>query len=103
MTDDSTDFQRRYHALQQQFCAELPARLRRIVSSGHDWLATETQAASGDNFQVLVHNLAGTAGSFGFPKITLLCQQIEEAIRKNDPASRKVIRSLLDQLRAFIK
>ena len=104
MPDNSTDFQNRYHVLQQQFYADLPARLAHILTAGHHWLAAEIPPPVADSeFLVLVHNLAGSAGSFGFPAISALCQQIEDAMRKNDPTSRQAIRSLLDQLQAFIQ
>ena len=103
MTDESSDFQSRYHELKQQFRAGLPARLEHIHTLGYHWLDAESQAASGDDFQTLVHNLAGSAGSYGFPEITLLCQKIEVAILENDMASKKTIRTWLDQLLVFIK
>jgi len=103
MTDDLSDFQNRYRALQQQFCTDLPARLEHILAAGHNWLGAEAPATPGGDFLISVHNLAGSAGSFGLPEISALCQKIEDAIRKNDPASRQAIRSLLDQLQAFIK
>ncbi len=103
MPDDSTNFQSRYHVLQQQFCTDLPARLEHILAAGRNWLATETQATPGGDFLVSVHNLAGSAGSFGFPEITTLCQQIEDAIRKNDPTAREAIPSLLESLGTFVK
>ncbi len=103
MSNDSSDYQSRYDALQQIFCAGLPARLQHILSAGRTWLAAETRAASGGDFLIAVHKMAGSAGSFGFPEITILCQQIEVAIRENNPASRNTIHSLLEQLQAFIK
>jgi len=103
MPDDSINFQSRYRVLQQQFCADLPARLEHILAAGQNWLGAETEATPGGEFLISVHNLAGSAGSFGFPEISTLCQQIEDAIRENDPASRKAIHRLLDQLQAFIK
>lgn len=103
MTDDLSDFQNRYRALQQQFCTDLPARLEHILATGHNWLAAKAPVTPGGEFLISVHNLAGSAGSFGFPEIGTLCRQIEDAIRENDPAARKAIPSLLDQLQAFIK
>lgn len=103
MSNDSSDYQNRYNALQQIFRASLPARLRHILSTGRIWLAAETQSASGGDFLIAVHKMAGSAGSFGFSEITILCQQIETAIRENNPTSKKTIHSLLDQLQIFIK
>ncbi len=103
MNNNLSAFQKRYVVLQQQFCNNLPIRLGQILSAGHNWLTAETPPASGGEFLISVHSLAGSAGSFGFPKISTLCQQIEEAIRENDPASRQAIYSLLDQLQAAIK
>ncbi len=103
MSNDLSDFQNRYRVLQQQFCTDLPARLEHILAAGHNWLAAETQATPNGEFLISVHKLAGSAGSFGFPEISTLCQQIEDAIRENDPTSRQAIHGLLDQLQAFIK
>ncbi len=103
MSNDLSDYQSRYDALQQTFCASLPARLQHILSAGHTWLAAETRAASGGDFLISVHRMTGSAGSFGFPEITILCRQIEAGIRENSPASRKTLHSLLDKLQAFIK
>ncbi len=103
MDNNLSDFQNRYRVLQEQFCADLSARLEHILTTGHNWLATETQAMPDDEFLISAHKLAGSAGSFGFPEISTLCQQIEDAIRENNSASRQAIPGLLDQLRAFIK
>ena len=103
MSKDLSDFQSRYCVLQQQFCTDLPTRLEYILSTGHNWLATETEAMPDGEFLISTHKLAGSAGSFGFPEISALCQQIEDAIRENNSASRQAIRGLLDQLQAFIK
>lgn len=103
MSDDLSAFQRRYTVLEQQFCIDLPDRLEHILSVGHHWLTTETAGTLDDEFLVPVHSLAGSAGSYGFPTISTLCQQIEEAIRNHDSASRQTIHTLLNQLRPFIK
>ncbi len=101
MPDNSTNFQNRYRVLQEHFHSDLPARLQRILTAGSDWLAAEVPAVADDEFLISVHNLAGSAGSFGFAEISTLCQQLEDNIRDNKPASRAVIRNLLDQLQAF--
>ncbi len=103
MSDDLSGFQRRYTVLQQQFCIDLPDRLEHILSVGHHWLTTETAVTLDNEFLVSVHSLAGSAGSYGFPAISSLCQKIEEAIREHDPASRQAIHNLLNQLEPFIK
>ena len=102
MPNNNPDFQARYRVLQQQFCADLPARLEHILTAGNSWLASGTQAVSGDEFLTSVHSLAGSAGSFGFPEITRLCQRIEDALRENRPASKETVRTCLDQLQSFI-
>ncbi len=101
MTDDHTNIENRIHALQHQFTAGLPARLRQIKEAGKNWLDAQTPSSNSD-FQVLVHNLAGAAGSYGFAEITALCQQIEDAILENNPASKKIIHARLEQLQTFI-
>ncbi len=103
MTDESSNIQSRYHALKQQFCAGLPARLEQIHTLGYNWLDTEPQQPADNEFLIAVHKLAGSAGSFDFPEISTLCQKMENAIRENDHASGNIIRTWLDQLQAFIK
>ncbi|VAX14313.1 hypothetical protein MNBD_GAMMA24-45 [hydrothermal vent metagenome] len=98
MSNNLSGFQGRYVVLQQQFCTDLPVRLGQILNTGHNWLTASPPPASGGEFLILVHNLAGSAGSFGFPEISSLCQQIENAIRENSPASRQSIRNLLHRL-----
>jgi len=101
MPEPPTDIQARLHALQQQFQAGLSARLQQITQAGENWLDAPIKTAESD-FQLLVHNLAGAAGSYGFTEITTLCQQIEDAIRDNTTASENIIRSRLEELQAFI-
>ncbi|NOZ37604.1 MAG: Hpt domain-containing protein [Gammaproteobacteria bacterium] len=103
MNNDLSGFQGRYAVLQQQFCNDLPIRLGQIISTGQHWLSAETAPASGGEFLILVHSLAGSAGSFDFPEISAICQQIENAIRENNPASKQTIQHLLNQLQFFIK
>ena len=103
MNDKLTETQRHYQALQQQFRSRLPARLLAIIHSGKDWLATENSTARNTHFQQRVHDLAGSAGSYGFPEITRLCQKIEVAIQDNQPTSKKAMHTWLDQLQTFIK
>ena len=102
MTEPPTDIQARLHALQKQFQAGLPARLQHIAEAGEHWLDAEMKTSSSD-FQLLVHNLAGAAGSYGFAEITALCQQLEDAIRDNNTASEKIIRHGLEKLQALVK
>jgi len=101
MTEPPTDIQARLLELQQQFQTGLPARLQHIAEAGEHWLDTEIKTADSD-FPLLIHNLAGAAGSYGFTEITTLCQQLEDAIQDNHKDSRKIIRKGLEQLQAFI-
>ncbi len=103
MPNKLTESQHHYQALQQRFRARLPARLHDIVRLGEQWLAVETAATVDNEFQMLVHNLAGSAGSYGFPEIGGLCQQIEDAIRDNNTVSKKTIRAGLERLQALAK
>ncbi len=103
MSEEFTESQRRYRALQQQFRSSLPDRLREIIRLGENWLTTETSAVTNGDFQQRVHDLAGSAGSYGFPEITQLCKKIEEAIRDNQAVSKEIIHTWLNQLQTFIK
>ncbi len=102
MTDEFTDIQTKLHVLKQQFYTDLPARLEQITAAGHNWLNASTPTANSD-FQRLVHNLAGTAGSYGFHEVTTLCKKIEDALRTNDSNSEKSIQQWMNQLLALIK
>jgi signal transduction histidine kinase/FixJ family two-component response regulator len=67
--DEEDDYTRELRALTEEFCAGLPSTLTAISRAAEtaDWPALKS----------LVHTLKGTAGSYGFPKITAMAAEVE--------------------------
>ncbi|HEY1837016.1 MAG TPA: Hpt domain-containing protein [Rhizomicrobium sp.] len=59
-------------------------RLRFIARAGDDLLQLRTQAQKGamtaEDLRALVHRLAGSAGLFGYPAISVLASAVEDDV-----------------------
>ena len=74
------DFQEAMKRFQQEFAAQLPARLREAQQ-----LLAACRAEPADDTRLLalhrcVHKLAGTAGTFGMPEISREARAIEDLL-----------------------
>ncbi len=72
--------------------------LSQLVSAVEQNPTLETIA----NLQSSVHQLAGSAGSYGYPEISALCSQLESEMRKIE-ALQRIDKKWLDTLSDFIK
>lgn len=93
-------------ALQARFENDLAQRLDHIDAA---WRTLESGEFADDdlqNFHLLLHRLAGSGATFGFPAISQISQQMEDIVLRVinegapfDGAARQQIRNSIDALR----
>jgi CheY-like chemotaxis protein len=69
-----------FEALRAEYCAELPARLAQIRRALEGVRRTPRDTTRFTAARTLVHELAGTAGSFGYDDLSVIGNRIEEAL-----------------------
>lgn len=81
-------------ALLAQYIGGLPARVRKIIDC--------TQQADLEQLRRLTHQLKGSGGSYGFPKITQLAARAEASIVEGAPLRqiRIDVQALIDLVRS---
>jgi HPt (histidine-containing phosphotransfer) domain-containing protein len=84
----------------------IEALRKQYLASFEDKISRMEQALAGNDRPVLtqlIHQLAGSSGSYGFADMASLCADIEEQLlnrKDNSPASREaLVRPLLDEMR----
>jgi len=85
MPTNSPHIQDKFRQLQQQYAAKLPDK---IAALDTDWQAVNLNPADTTQYQTLIrdfHSLAGSGGSFGFPAVSILCREIEDALKATQP------------------
>lgn len=72
---------RAFERLRREYLDEMPAR----------FAALEAAAAAGDDgaLRTMLHQLAGSGGSHGFPSISSAARQLERALVEGAPADRR--------------
>jgi HPt (histidine-containing phosphotransfer) domain-containing protein len=93
-----SDFDDRMAALRERFGARCGERAAQLAAA----------LADGDRDAVvrIAHDLAGTAGIFGYPELSCAAQRLEEAARSVDPAGDELkvhAESVLQAVRAQAK
>ncbi len=71
----------------------------KYVSSFDEKVAQLQQALATQDSQaltVLIHQMAGSSGSYGFNEISLCCQEIEELLHDDDQLTETVIQKTND-------
>ena len=97
------DMQEKFRQLQQQYAANLPEK---IATVERDWQAVNQNPADTSLYQTLIrsfHTLAGSGGSFGFPAITSLCREIEDALNSRQPPLTAALKLEIDNKLAALK
>ena len=75
----NTNKQNKLRKLQDKYIALLPAKIDELNSA---WQATLHDSTELNQLCQLAHNLAGSAGTFGFPSISIESRNLEETLRK---------------------
>ncbi len=78
----ATNKQEKLHRLQEKYIDQLPDKVEKINKSWQSIL--QGNLAELEQLQLLVHTLAGSAGTFGFPAISDDARSIEETLRTYD-------------------
>ena len=103
MPNNRPDMQEKYRQLQQQYAANLPEK---IATLERDWHAVNQNPVDTTLYQTLIrsfHTLAGSGGSFGFPAITSLCREIEDALNSRQPPLTAALKLEIDNKLAALK
>jgi HPt (histidine-containing phosphotransfer) domain-containing protein len=88
-------------ALRDKFSGRLPSRIRHVVEAAEHALSGADSGGSGwDAARNAAHQLAGTAGSFGFDEVSRRLRSLELAFDRKAPAAE--IRECIDQVIASI-
>jgi len=85
MPTNSPHIHDKFRQLQQQYVAKLPEKIAALAT---DWQSFNQNPADTTQYQTLIrdfHSLAGSAGSFGFPAVSILCREIEDALKGTQP------------------
>jgi HPt (histidine-containing phosphotransfer) domain-containing protein len=103
MPNNTPDMQEKFRQLQQQYAANLPEK---IAALERDWQAVIQNQADTTQYQTLIrafHTLAGSGGSYGFPAITNLCREIEDALESAHPPLTAVLKLEIDNKLVALK
>ena len=95
--------QEKFRQLQQQYAVNLPEK---IATLERDWQAVNQNPADTTLYHTLIrtfHTLAGSGGSYGFPAITTLCREIEDALKSTQPPLTTALRQEIDNKLAALK
>jgi HPt (histidine-containing phosphotransfer) domain-containing protein len=71
--------------LQREYLAELPGMLLLIRSEIDRFRQGDPGAAA--SLRTRFHRLAGSGGSYGFPRISVVAREVEQWLRSDPPAS----------------
>lgn len=103
MPNNTPNMQEKFRQLQQQYAANLPAK---IAALERDWQAILQNTLDSTQYQALIralHTLAGSGGSYGFPAITTLCREIESVLESAHPPLTAVLKLEIDNKLAALK
>ena len=67
----------RLQALGQKYASQLPVKIAEIKSNWNAVRLDRGNIAALENLYQLVHGLAGSGATFGFPKFSIAAQQVE--------------------------
>ncbi|MBI3560709.1 MAG: Hpt domain-containing protein [Gammaproteobacteria bacterium] len=104
MTPYQDDIQAKIAAVRQSYCEALPQRLARIQTLWQLLHGDSNDQASYDEFYRLIHTMAGSAETFGFPELTQTARRIVQQLKTADPAliQNPVIAQELESLQRII-
>ncbi|MCU0840936.1 MAG: diguanylate cyclase [Thiobacillaceae bacterium] len=92
---DPSDFARQLALLRQSFVAELPARMAAMAAEVEALRAGRAEAVA--ELHHLAHNMAGTAGSFGYPELGAQSRALETHLKPWAAAGRRPDPERLDE------
>jgi len=76
---DMSEKAHKFHQLQQKYTQQLPTKLSQILACWKDFLQQNNQAAL-QELKRLVHNLAGSAGTFHFSHLSTQARNLEQQL-----------------------
>ena len=103
MPINSPHIQDKFRQLQQQYAAKLPEK---IAALDTDWQAVNQNPEDTTQYQTLIrdfHSLAGSGGSFGFSTISILCREIEDALKATQPPLSATLKLEIENKLAALK
>jgi HPt (histidine-containing phosphotransfer) domain-containing protein len=103
MPANNKQIQEKFRQLQQQYAAKLPEK---IAALDRSWQAVNQNPQDTTQYQTLIrdfHSLAGSGGSFGFPTISILCREIEDALKANQPPLSTALKLEIENKLAALK
>ena len=77
----STDVETQLQAIRASYCASLPEKLARIEELWQQLQLDGNNKHSYDEFYRLLHSIAGSAETFGLPKLTLVARSIVQLLK----------------------
>ena len=94
--------QQQLQKLQLLFHEQLPGKMRDIEDAFRSYHAAPDNKQALDHFLRLIHNLAGSAGTFGAQQITqqalLLNKLLRPLLNQTEPAGREILDTLAEHL-----
>lgn len=81
MENSPADFQQQLNALRSAYALQLPGKTRQIQAAWHALDKTGPAAESLDMLLRLLHNLAGSGASYGFPAVSEAAREIDACLR----------------------
>lgn len=78
-TSSNDDFQDTLKKLSQKYREEIPEKLK-LLRKYIDELKSDPQESTLKALRLEVHKMAGSAGSFGFPRTSEICKEFEKEI-----------------------
>jgi HPt (histidine-containing phosphotransfer) domain-containing protein len=104
VSERKPDIHAQLRALQQDYAVRLPAKAAEI-STRFAALRDQWSADDAAELRRLVHNLAGSGASYGFPEVSAGARQVERALDAalaDAPATAAQLEAVGDSLRALI-
>jgi HPt (histidine-containing phosphotransfer) domain-containing protein len=86
---DETEFQRRFHALQERFRSRLPDDRAFIARQA-------SEPVDPAKLKLLAHQYSGNGATFGFPEISAIAQRLDKALA--EMASPEIITQICYEL-----
>lgn len=80
-TPPDADFAARLQALNDKFAASLPGTLDKLASARARFDAAAPDASVASELHSLLHSIAGSAGTFGFPLLGQYARVMEQNVR----------------------
>jgi HPt (histidine-containing phosphotransfer) domain-containing protein len=91
-----------FRAIQREYMAEMPDRLRQLRARSLDFRAGDPAATGA--LRASLHRLAGSAGSYGFPAASALARELEGWIEMEPaPAEADRLDQELDRLEEALR